>query len=109
MAGSQHEILADHASRDRAFWRAPGGWDNGLEDAAWVAVLDVADSYLATLLLFELRQDAIPAYAAPVRTPNGPHSAVRIWVGASTHGRAQTSLMRLMPNLISRLGPGIVR
>lgn len=109
MTGSQHEILADHSRRNPAFWRSPGGWDNGLDDAAWVAVLDVANSYLATFLLFELQQDRVPAYAAPVRTSSGPHSAVRIWVGASTHGRAQSSLMRLLPNLISRLGPGIVR
>lgn len=109
MAGSQHDLQFRALRRDRAFWVAPGGWDNGLEDDEWVAVLDVADSYIATVLLFELRQDRVPAYAATVRGAPGLKRAVRLWVGASRYGAGQSSLMRLLPDMVSRLGPGIVR
>lgn len=109
MAGAQHQTFGQQSPHDRAFWRAPGGWDNGLDDDAWVAVLDVADSYIATLLLFELRQDGVPAYATRVRTSAGRQQVVRIWAGASRYGAARSSLMRLLPNMISRLGPHIVK
>jgi hypothetical protein len=109
MAGAQHDLQHRETRRDRAFWRAPGGWDNGLDDDAWVAVLDVVNSYVATILLFNLRDDGVPAYAATVHTPRARRPVVRLWVGASRYGAAQTSLMRLLPNMITRLGPDIVR
>ncbi|HEX2893801.1 MAG TPA: hypothetical protein VHO29_07335 [Marmoricola sp.] len=109
MAGSQHDLQYHVVRHDRPFWRSPGGWDNGLDDDAWVTVLDVADSYIATLVLFELRQDGVPAYAAAVRTFRRREPVVRLWVGASRYGAAQSSLIRLLPDMVSHLGSGIVR
>jgi hypothetical protein len=109
MAGAQHQHFPQRPREDAPFWYSPGGWNNGLEDVAWVSVLDLADSYAATIVLFELRQDGVPAYAAPIRDPRGPRSMVRLWVGASKFGAAQSSLIRVLPELIRHLGTGIVR
>ena len=109
MAGAQHEMFNRQSQYDRAFWYSPGGWDNGLDDDMWVSVLDVADSLIATIMLFDLRQHGVPAYAATLGGAHKSGSLIRVWVGASRFGTAQSNLMRLMPELIARFGPGIVR
>lgn len=109
MAGSAHRVVSDRSAFGHAYWLPPGGWGNGLDDDGWVALADVASEYVASLLLAVLRDARVPAYAASLRPPlrarrrNG-RRPVRIWVGAGAYGRAQTTLLSALPEVVRRYG-----
>src|SRR6266571_4074757 len=92
----------------RLWWLPPGGVGNGIDDGAWAPVLDVGAD-LVTPLLAALRAAGVPAYAASTpsalarrvaRTAEAP--SYRLWVGASAHGRAEETLITVLPSLISQ-------
>jgi hypothetical protein len=108
VTGAQHSRFSEHHGRDRLFWLPANGFDNGMDDDAWVPVLDVVDTFVATIVLFELRQSGVPAYAASVRIASTRTTGVRIWLGASQYGRGRSLLMQLLPNLIDRFGRDMI-
>ena len=100
--------------RGRPFWLPPGGWGNGLEASAWVALAAVAGEHLATLLLADLREAGVPAYAATVHHPRPGRArptlpTVRIWVGADHFGTGEAALLRSLSELTARYGDRILR
>jgi hypothetical protein len=116
MAGSAQHVVRRLEEFNRAFWLPPGGWDNGLDDRAWVALLDVRGEGIASLLLMSLREADVPAYAAvrwrPLRRRAGARQhqpvQVRIWVGARGYGTGRTVLMRTVPGLLEKYGPHVI-
>lgn len=116
MAGSSHRAVHDLSGYGRPFWLAPGGWGNGLDDASWVAVVDVGGDHAASLLLMALRDRLVPGYAARLRPPLGTSgrsrlrdAPVRVWVGAGSYGKGQSVILEVLPDLVARLGPGVLR
>lgn len=116
MAGAEQYVVTEFERRGKPFWLPPGGWDNGLGAAAWAAILDLTSEPAADMVLLELRAAGIPAYAAQVGPP-GASSAwrlanrgqrVRIWVGSRSYGKAEIELARILPTLISRMGPRVL-
>lgn len=108
MAGfgtSQHEVGS--IVRQRPFWLPPTGHGNGLDDDAWVILLDVASATAGDELLDAMAAAGVPAHAAPMRAPLS--GTVRIWVGASGYGRAEAVLMRVLPTLVRRYGESVIR
>ncbi len=89
----------------RLWWLPSGGLGNGIDDQAWAPILDTAAD-LVTPLLAALRAARVPAYAAdlpaaPSRRMGRDHAAprCRIWVGTSAHGRAEETLLAVLPSL----------
>ena len=89
----------------RLWWLPSGGYGNGLADDAWAPVLEVSEQVVPALLR-ALGEAGVPAYAAPARSgtsrlkdrrrrPEG----YQLWVGASVYGRAELTLVRVMPYL----------
>lgn len=97
MTAGAHQVLRDLTTRGTPFWLPPGGWDNGLWSASWAAILDAPTEQAASLLLLELKDACVPAYAARLR--HVPDTAARIWVGCDAYGRAESTLLRILPNL----------
>lgn len=95
MTAGNHHVLRDLSSRGTPFWLPPGGFDNGLWAGSWAAILDVPDEHIAALVLLELKEAGVPAYAAHLRRPS---DAVRIWVNCDAYGTAETTLLRVLPN-----------
>lgn len=90
----------------RLWWLPAGGRGNGLDDAAWVPVLEISDEVVPRVLGV-LRVAGVPAYAAPagpaaarLRDRTGRPAGCRLWVGASAYGRAETALVTAMPSLV---------
>ncbi|MDN5765144.1 MAG: hypothetical protein L0H96_03250 [Humibacillus sp.] len=116
MAAAAHLTLADLIDRGMPFWLPPGGRGNGLTDHAWAQLLDVRSEVAADEILLELNHAGVPGYAARVHQP--PQQALRhskteavrlrIWVGCSAYGRAEITIMRILPNLVKRLGTQIL-
>jgi len=90
---------------DRLWWLPSGGRGNGLDDRAWVPILEVSQDIVPALLA-ALAAAAVPAYAAPARPvrvrlrdrairPEG----YQLWVGASAYGEAEAVLLAVMPRL----------
>jgi|SRR5271169_2032824 hypothetical protein len=90
----------------RLWWLPAGGQGNGLDDDAWVPILEVSEHVVPTVLEV-LGEVGVPAYAAPARSalrrlkdrtrhPEG----YRLWVGASAYGEAETALVIVMPYLV---------
>lgn len=112
MTSSVHRVVSETSAFGRLFWLPGNGWGNGLDDESWAAILDLRSGYVASLLLFELADATVPAYAAPVRRSafrpvDGRRpmpSPVRIWVGRSRYGTAQSVLLRVLPQLVGRYG-----
>jgi len=98
------------------WWLPSGGLGNGIDDRAWAPILDVGADLVAPLLA-ALRIARVPAYAANVpatpswRAARG-HAAprCRIWVGTSAHGRAEETLVAVLPSMTgSASRPGVGR
>jgi len=89
----------------RLWWLPPGGYGNGLEDAAWAPVLEISEQIVLDVLR-ALANAGVPGYAAPANPPGyRPRDrsrypeTYRLWVGASAHGRAEEVLIAVMPRL----------
>jgi hypothetical protein len=97
---------AEQTGRRGRPWRLPpGGYRNGLDDEAWVPVLEVGERTVPAVLC-ALAEAGIPAYAAPASSGasrledhTGRPEPYQLWVGASAYGRAEMALTRLMPYL----------
>jgi hypothetical protein len=96
------------AQRGRLWWLPADGRGNGLDDQAWAPVLEISEQVVPQLLSV-LRDAGVPAYAAPARPPGArlrdrtpAPQAWRLWVGASTYGRAEGTLVAVMPRLARR-------
>ena len=89
----------------RLWWLPPGGYGNGLDDAAWAPVLEISERIVPDVL-GALADAGVPGYAAPAHPPGHrlrDHSrrpeTYRLWVGSSGHGRAEDVLVAVMPRL----------
>jgi hypothetical protein len=97
---------AEQTGRQGRPWSLPpGGYRNGLDDAAWVPVLEVPERVVPTVLC-ALAEARVPAYAVPVSSgasrPSGNigrPEPYQLWVGASAYGQAEITLARLTPYL----------
>jgi hypothetical protein len=96
----------EDASRSGCLWWLPaGGLGNGLNDRAWVPVLELSEQSVPRVLsaLFDA---GVPAYAAladlaaaRLRDRSGLPAGWQLWVGASAYGRAETVLVTVMPSV----------
>ena len=85
------------------------GRGNGLDDDAWVPVLEISEAAVPSVLAAR-GSASVPAYAAPGGSA-GPRSSGRpcepgscqLWVGASAYGRAEAVLPAVMPHLAHEL------
>jgi hypothetical protein len=91
--------------RGRLWWLPAGGVGNGLDDDAWAPVLEVSE-HVVPAILGALGEAGVPAYAAPARSGTSrlkDHTrrpeGYQLWVGASAYGRAEMTLVRVMPYL----------
>jgi hypothetical protein len=94
----------------RLWWLPPGGLGNGIDDDAWAPILDVSADIVAPLLA-ALRTAGVPAYAAEaapsaVSASRAARRAYRLWVGSSAHGRAEETLIAVLPSLTGRPADG---
>ena len=105
MAASVSRLAEQTGRWGRLWWLPAGGDGNGLDDNAWAPVLEVSEQVVPTLIRV-LGEAGVPAYAAPAcsgasrlkhrtRRPEG----YQLWVGASAYGRAESTLVRVMPYL----------
>jgi hypothetical protein len=91
--------------RGRLWWLPAGGCGNGLDDEAWAPVLEISEKAVSAVLS-ALGQVGVPAYAAPARSGASrlrdhtrQPAGYQLWVGASAYGRAEITLVRVMPSL----------
>jgi hypothetical protein len=89
----------------RLSWLPSGGYGNGLDDGGWVPVLQVSEQVVPAVLSL-ISEAAVPAYAAPahsgasrLKDRSRRPEAYQLWVGASAYGRAEMTLMKVMPYL----------
>ncbi|MEO6999296.1 MAG: hypothetical protein ABI112_14545 [Terracoccus sp.] len=116
MAAAAHLTLVDLIDRGMPFWLPPGGRGNGLADQAWAQMIDVNSAVAADEILLELNHAGVPGYTARVRAPHKQdlrrgHTdevRMRIWVGCSAYGRAEGTLMHILPKLVKSLGGQII-
>lgn len=109
MAASANRPLHRPERFGRLWWLPSHGEGNGLGDAGWAPVADVAAT-VVTPLLAELRAAGVPAHAAPVTRRPGPsrqrtspdRTWCRIWVGTSAFNRAEEILRVRLPVLLQR-------
>jgi hypothetical protein len=105
MVASVSRPATQTGRRGRLWWLPPGGYGNGLDDDAWAPVLEVSEQVVPAVLR-ALGEVGVPAYAAPARSganrlkrrtsrPEG----YQLWVGASVYGRAESTLVKVMPDL----------
>jgi hypothetical protein len=105
MAASVSRPAEQTGRRGRLWWLPTGGYGNGLDDDAWVPILEVSEQVVPAVLGV-LSEADVPAYAAPARSrasrlkdrarrPEG----YQLWVGASAYGRAEMTLLRVMSYL----------
>jgi hypothetical protein len=89
------------------YWLPPGGQGNGLDDDAWALLVEVTGEIVRPVLT-ALRDARVPGYAAaagpglsrrPGRAGHRPAPLYRVWVGTSAYGRAQDTLIALLPSL----------
>jgi hypothetical protein len=111
MTGSVERPIAHLEARGRLWWLPVEGFGNGLEDASWAPILDV-DTRVISALLDALRQANVPAFASPshtvtqrLRRTHGQALSYRVWVGASRYSAAETTLLRVLPDLNRRCLP----
>lgn len=111
MAGANQQVFTDASRRGQPFWLPPGGWSNGLTDDSWAEIAEVSSDLVADLILFRLRDAGVPGYAAHHRGVDQrgrTRQSVRIWVGCHAYGRAESTLLAYLPNLVRRLGPQVL-
>jgi hypothetical protein len=89
----------------RLWWLPAHGHGNGLDDTAWTQIAEVNAGDVGPLLA-AFRSRSVPAYAATsplARIRRGRRSSAeptwRIWVGASAYGRAEQTLLVMLPSL----------
>jgi hypothetical protein len=118
MGAAVHRMI-EVRSFDRIWWLPAGGFGNGVDDAAWVAAVDVLGEPVAREVLTQLAAAAVPAYAAPLRHleagraptrhgPGGDTQVFRVWVGSSRFGGARDALLVLLPGLVADHGDGVI-
>jgi len=112
MTGTIERPIAHLEVRGRLWWLPAEGFGNGLEDASWAPILDV-DARVISALLAALREVNVPAFALPshsvaqrLRHAHGLALSYRVWVGASRYSVAETTLLRVIPDLNRRCLPG---
>jgi len=105
MAESVSRPAEQIGRRGRLWWLPPGGYRNGLDDEAWAPALEVSERVVPTVLC-ALAEAGVPAYAAPansgavrLKDHTGRPEPYQLWVGSSAYGRAEMTLVRLMPYL----------
>lgn len=105
MPASVSRPAEQSARPGRLWWLPADGYGNGLDDDAWVPVLEVSEQIVPDVL-HAFASAGVPGYAAPARPPgyrlrdrSRRPEAYRLWVGASAHGRAETVLVAVMPRL----------
>jgi hypothetical protein len=105
MAASVSRPAEQIGRRGRLWWLPADGYGNGLDDEAWAPVLEISERAVPTVLS-ALGEAGVPAYAAPVRPAasrlrdhTGQPEGYQLWVGASAYGRAEMTLVRVMPYL----------
>jgi hypothetical protein len=120
MSGSDHRVIRDLGSFGRLWWLPAGGRGNGLDDASWLAVLDVDGDVPAAQILDAMHAAHVPAYAAHLtgaahagaprfeRLRGEPVMPVRIWVGSTRFGMARDVLLVLLPEIIRTHGEGAI-
>ena len=90
--------IEDVASRDIAYWLAPGGRDNGVWADTWTQIADLESDDVAHVLDLLARAD-VGGYAA---VPGGRRARAkgpvrhRLWVDSQQYGRAEDVLIRFM-------------
>ena len=90
--------LEDVASREIAYWLAPGGRDNGVWADIWTLIADLETDDASEVLDLLAKAD-VGGYAA---IPGGCRArakgpvCARLWVDAMQYGRAEDVLMRFM-------------
>jgi hypothetical protein len=102
---------AEHLRRfGRLWWLPAGGLGNGLDDDSWAPLLEV-NADVVGLLLEAFRIAGVPAHAA-LAHPTARRLAAstpaawwhyRVWAGASAYGRAEATVLAVMPALSARL------
>lgn len=115
LSNSTTRLAGDVAHFGKAYWLPACGWDNGLDDDAWAAILDVTSERAARLVLHELKKACVPGYAAPVTRAGGPshltradRNRFRIWVGSGSYGRGETTILQFLPELIRLNGAKVI-
>ena len=124
MTGASNQHLPGLSRRNQAFWLPYGGHGNGLTADAWVPLAEVLGEYAAALLLADLHDAGIPAYAARLHPPRGPSRVsgplpgrvsnrqasgrgtdphVGIWVAAASYGTAEALLLTLIPAISAQV------
>ncbi|SRR6266568_1062809 len=105
MAASVSRPAEQIGQRGRLWWLPAGGYGNGLDDEAWAPVLEISEEAVPAVLS-ALGEADVPAYAAPARSAasrlrdhTGRPEGYQLWVGASAYGRAEMTLVRVMPYL----------
>jgi hypothetical protein len=105
MAESLSRPAEQTGCQRRRLWLPPGGYRNGLDDEAWLLVLEVNERVVPTVLC-ALAEAGVPAYAVPASSGTsrpGDHAGrpepYQLCVGASAYDRAEPTLARLMPYL----------
>jgi hypothetical protein len=105
MPGSVSRPVLRAHDLGQLWWLPSGGCGNGLGDTAWAEIAAVrADT--VTPLLAAFRARGVAAYAQ--RSPRGwirrcrrqsAEPPCRVWVGASSYGRAEQALLVILPRL----------
>jgi hypothetical protein len=95
--------------RDRSYWLPPRGIGNGLDAQTWAVLVD-ADASQLILLLDELREAGIAAYAARVDRlgRRAAASTFRIWVDTWTHARAEDVVRKVLTQRVKVPSPALV-
>lgn len=102
---------AEHLRRSgRLWWLPAGGPGNGLDDDSWAPLLEVKAGAVE-LLLEAFRIAGVPAHAALAHPTTRRLAAstpaawwdYRVWAGASAYGRAEATVLAVMPALSARL------
>jgi hypothetical protein len=118
MPDSVSRLVAQPQQFGRLWWLPPGGISNGLSDDSWAPILEI-DSDLVDPLLAALGARGVPAYAAATLEHRSGHRLAalpgprahakrgpshRVWVGCSAYGRAEETLITVLPALVRRRG-----
>jgi len=105
MTATEHQSIVG-TDRPRSFWLPPFGHGNGLDDSAWIPLLDVVDKVAAEEILDRLTWRGLPAYTAPVHAAHP--GAFRIWVGACGYGTSVDLVLAIVPKLAASRGSPVV-
>jgi hypothetical protein len=105
MAESLSMPAEQSGHQGRRPWLPPGGYRNGLDDEAWLLVLEVSERVVPAVLC-ALADAGVAAYAVPassVTSQSGDRARrpepYQLCVGASAYDRAEPTLARMMPYL----------